>query len=68
MKTHKNIYRKICSKENLFLAFQKARKGKGKKDYVIKFESKLEEEIPISLERKLSLKFPHCLFKAPKSI
>ncbi len=41
MKTYKNLYPKLCIFENLFLAYKKARKGKSKKDYVIKFESDL---------------------------
>ena len=38
MKTHKNIYHKIYKWENLALAFFKARKGKTKTDYVIRFQ------------------------------
>jgi len=45
MKTYKNIYQKVCSFDNLILAFRKARKGKSKKDYVIKFESNLDENL-----------------------
>lgn len=41
MKTHKNLYQKLCSFENLHSAFKKARKKKSKKDYVQKFESDL---------------------------
>lgn len=42
MKTFKNIFRQIISTENLILAWRKARKGKTKKHYVIKFEENLE--------------------------
>ncbi|MEK6856101.1 MAG: reverse transcriptase/maturase family protein [Nanoarchaeota archaeon] len=42
MKTHNNLYSKIISQENLILAWQKARKGKTKKKYVIEFEKDLE--------------------------
>lgn len=38
MKTYNKLYEEIISFENLILAWQKARKGKTKKDYVIKFE------------------------------
>lgn len=41
MKTYKNLYNKIISFGNLFLAYKKARKGKTKKDYVIEFEKNL---------------------------
>ena len=37
MKTYKNIYFQIYNINNLFLAYKKARKGKTKKPYVIKF-------------------------------
>ncbi len=45
MKSHKNIYYKIYKWENLLLAFKKARRGKTKKDYVIKFEENLIENL-----------------------
>jgi retron-type reverse transcriptase len=52
MKRYGNLYPRICSCENLELAFRRARKGKTKKDYVIEFEmdleynlSKLKEEL-----------------------
>lgn len=41
MKTYKHLYKKLCSYENILSAFQKARRGKSKKDYVVKFESDL---------------------------
>lgn len=41
MKTYKNLYEKVCSLSNLFLAYKKARKHKTRKDYVIEFERKL---------------------------
>ena len=41
MKTHNKLYNEIISFENLILAWQKARKGKTKKTYVIKFEKDL---------------------------
>jgi len=45
MKTYKNLYEKIISFGNLFLAWRKARKGKTKKDYVIEFEKDLIENL-----------------------
>src|SRR3989344_3409971 len=45
MKTYKKLYEKICSIENLELAFKKARKGKAKMPYVKAFGNNLEEEI-----------------------
>lgn len=45
MKTYNKLYNKVYSIENLNLAFQKAKKGKSKKDYVILFESNLIEEL-----------------------
>ncbi len=41
MKSYNNLYSQIISFENLILAWQKARKGKTNKDYVIKFEEEL---------------------------
>ena len=52
MQTYNNIYHKICSYENLFLAYKKARKGKSKKDYVLKFEESLENNIK-NLQKEL---------------
>jgi RNA-directed DNA polymerase len=45
MKTHKNLYEKLISFENLVLAWKKARKGKTKKSYLIKFEKNLETNL-----------------------
>ena len=45
MKTYKNLYQKLCSKENLALAFQKAQKRKSNKHYVIEFKNNLEENL-----------------------
>lgn len=42
MKTYNKLYTKLCSKENILLAFNKAKKGKSKKDYVIDFQLNLE--------------------------
>ena len=45
MKTHNNLYPKIYDFDNLFLAWQRARKGKTRKNYVIKFEKDLERNL-----------------------
>ena len=52
MRTYKNLYRKFCSYNNLFLAYKKARKGKTKKDYVKEFEKNLTENLR-QLQREL---------------
>ena len=46
------IFKKITSSKNLFLAYKKARKGKTKKDYVINFEENLFREI-FQLQKEL---------------
>lgn len=45
MKTYNNLFSKICTYENLSLAFTKAKKRKSKKDYVIRFEKNLKAEL-----------------------
>ncbi len=45
MKTYNNLWEKICSLENLDLAYRKARKGKTKKDYVRAFEKDLKNNL-----------------------
>lgn len=45
MKTHKNLYKEIHSIKNLFEAYKKARIGKTKKDYVIKFKENLRDNL-----------------------
>lgn len=55
MKTYNKIYREVCSIENLNLAFEKAKKGKSKKDYVISFESNLKQNL-IRLQSELKSK------------
>ncbi|MBI5871769.1 hypothetical protein HZB88_01645 [archaeon] len=45
MKTHKKLFKKLCSLENLKLAFKKAKKGKSKKWYVKEFEFNLDNEL-----------------------
>lgn len=50
MKTYKHLYERLYSRENLLLAFKKAKAGKSKKLYVWEFEKDLE--INISLLQK----------------
>ena len=45
MKTYNNIYKQLCSLENLRLAFENARKNKSNKNYVVAFELNLEQEL-----------------------
>ena len=52
MITYTNIYEKIYSLDNLLLAFRKARRGKSKKFYVLKFEKNLKENL-LSLQKEL---------------
>ena len=39
------MYSSICSYDNLYLAYKKARKGKTLKQYVLTFEEKLENNL-----------------------
>jgi RNA-directed DNA polymerase len=52
MKTHKHLFPRLCSLENLELAYKKARKGKSKKNSVIEFEKNLDLEL-ITLQQEL---------------
>jgi len=45
VKRFKNLFESVYSEENLFKAYRKARKGKGKKYYVINFEKNLHFEL-----------------------
>ena len=45
MKKHYNLYNKLCSFSNLFLAYKKARTGKTLKKYVVEFEINLERNL-----------------------
>ncbi len=52
MKTYKNLFEKVTSLENLYLAYQKARKGKNKRSEVLYFTYNLEKELLI-IQREL---------------
>ena len=45
MKTYKNLYQELCSKENIALAFKKAQKRKSRKPYVIEFKDSLDKNL-----------------------
>ncbi|MFH2105991.1 MAG: hypothetical protein ABII22_01920 [Candidatus Micrarchaeota archaeon] len=45
MKSYRHLYSKLCSYENLELAFTNARKGKTLKDYVMEFEADLKQNL-----------------------
>lgn len=47
MKTYRNLYQKVCSYDNLVLAWKKARKGKTLKQYVIDFEKDLKNNLTL---------------------
>lgn len=45
MRTYKSLYPKICSMDNLVLAWKKARKRKTQKQYVVEFEKDLLQNL-----------------------
>ncbi len=45
MKSYNNLWPELCSYDNLFLAYKKARKHKTTKYYVIEFEKNLKENL-----------------------
>ena len=45
MKTYKHLYEQICTKENIYKAYEKARLGKRNKFYVRKFELNIHDNI-----------------------
>ncbi len=47
VKTYRNLYARLCSRDNLKRAFMTARKGKTLKDYVVDFESELEKNLSL---------------------
>lgn len=53
MKTYKNLYERLCSTDNLLLAYKKASKGKSSKDYVIRFKESLEANL-LELQEELT--------------
>ena len=57
MKTYGNLYQKLCSLENLELAFEKAKKDKTSMPYVIEFWNNLKEELKKLHEELSSLTY-----------
>ena len=57
------MYKKMCSKENLILAFKNARKGKTKKRYVKRFEKNLRENLMKLREELLNQTYKPCRLK-----
>jgi RNA-directed DNA polymerase len=45
MKRHGNLFEQIVDLDNIYLAYRKARKGKGWQDTVKSFERNLDENI-----------------------
>jgi len=45
MKTHKNLYSRVCDFQNLLKSYRQARKNKSGRDYVIGFEWELEKNL-----------------------
>jgi retron-type reverse transcriptase len=59
MITYNKLYERLCSYENLFEAYKKAKKGKSNKNYVISFEGKLEKNIlNLQTELKREIYYP----------
>nr|AQS31691.1 hypothetical protein [uncultured archaeon]AQS34501.1 hypothetical protein [uncultured archaeon]AQS34522.1 hypothetical protein [uncultured archaeon] len=52
MKRYKQLYTMLCSKDNIYLAYKKARKHKTLKSCVIEFENNLKENLS-QLQREL---------------
>ncbi len=52
MKTYKNLFKEVCSIENLYKAYLKAKKGKNESLEVLRFTFNLEEEL-INLHKDL---------------
>ena len=55
-----DLYYQLCSYENLFLAYKKARKGKTKKRYVKRFEKNLQKNLMKLREELLFQTYKQC--------
>lgn len=55
MRTYKHLYQPLCSFENLYLAYEKAKKGKSGKEAVAAFMRKREDEL-FALQEELQTK------------
>jgi len=47
MKTYQHLWEKLCSEDNLFQAYKKARKHKTQKSYVLEFEKNLQTNLSL---------------------
>jgi len=61
MSSLRDLWQELCSYDNLFLAYTKARKHKTRKDYIIEFEKNLKDNL-LLLRSELSL---HCYDPKP---
>ena len=61
MSSLRDLWQELCSYDNLFLAYTKARKHKTRKDYIIEFEKDLKDNL-LLLRSELSL---HCYDPKP---
>ncbi len=52
MKTHKHLFEKLCSWQNVILAWRKARRHKTKIDYVLEFEGDVRSNL-LSIKQEL---------------
>lgn len=59
MKTYKNLFEKICTFQNLHLAYLKARKCKRYRDEILKFGYNLEENLLKLQEELLNQSYQH---------
>lgn len=59
MKTYNNLFEKICSFENLYLAYLKARKCKRYRPEILKFSYNLEENLLRLQEELLNQTYRH---------
>ncbi len=57
MKTYKNLFSKICSFENLYFSYLKARRGKNNKKEVLKFTYNLERNLFVLQKELLTEKY-----------
>ena len=51
LKTYKNLYRKLCTFDNITLAYEKAKRRKYNKSYIIEFEKNWKYNLCVLLEQ-----------------
>jgi RNA-directed DNA polymerase len=59
MRTYKNLYSQVCSFENLYKAYLKARKSKRYKEYVLDFSWDVEKELRKLQEELINKTYQH---------